>query len=882
MMIIVSLLNRLSLRFRLLLLILIVTVPTIVVVFLSYLGERDLRLETARSGIRMVLETLKHQQDAMTDNTEQMLAILADMPALKKKDPRTCSVIFEDLIRKYSRYGSIFALSMDGNRFASALPSPPPPNASERKYFKDVVKSGQLSVGEYTVGRTIGKPVLHFSYPVRDDKKRLNAIVVASLMLDHYEKMVSQVKLPEGYILGIADHKGIRLFRHPSNQANLAGSPVPANIWKQMQSDEIDTFQGVGSDGVNRLYMFKKLRLRPSDAPYLYIYVGLEEEVLFATANRELIKDLTTLAMILLIISLLSHILARRVFLKPIDMLLDATKQVSDGNFHVKTGVSYDDAEMGVLARSFDEMTDQIGIEMRERDKAERKFRELFNTVTDAVFVYPFNEQAMPGKIIEANDAACRYSGYSRQELLQMSPLDLDAPESIPVTVEKVKKMMKGGGGVWEGRHITKDQRHVPVEINATIFPLEGRPAILSAVRDISERKQAEKDHNEILDRLKRAEKMEALGNLAGGVAHDMNNVLGVVVGYSELLTVKLPEASPVRGYADKILKSSIKGAAIIQDLLTLARRGVAVSDTININQVVTGFLGTPVFSNLQDYHPLVNFKTDLCKELMNIKGSPIHIEKTVMNLISNAAEAISGEGEVVIMTENRYVDKAIRRYDSILEGEYVLLVITDNGEGIAPADLDKIFEPFYTKKVMGRSGTGLGLAVVWGTVQDHHGYIDVQSELGKGSAFTLYFPASREKRAADLSKIAIEEYKGSGESILVVDDVADQREMAETILRDLGYKVQTVKSGEEAIEYLKRNKADLMVLDMIMEPGIDGLETYRQILQVAPGQKAVIVSGFSETERVKEALELGAGAYVRKPYIAEKIGIAVRKELNS
>jgi len=181
----------------------------------------------------------------------------------------------------------------------------------------------------------------------------------------------------------------------------------------------------------------------------------------------------------------------------------------------------------------------------------------------------------------------------------------------------------------------------------------------------------------------------------------------------------------------------------------------------------------------------------------------------------------------------------------------------------------------------MGRSGTGLGMAVVWGTVKDHKGYIDVQSTEGKGTTFALYFPVSREELAKDKSPVSIEDYMGKGESVLVVDDVEEQREIASRILKKLGYSVTSVSSGEEAVDYLKNNSADLLVLDMIMDPGIDGLETYKRILELHPGQKAIIVSGFSETERVKEAQRLGAGAYVKKPFLLEKIGIAVRDELD-
>ena len=232
-------------------------------------------------------------------------------------------------------------------------------------------------------------------------------------------------------------------------------------------------------------------------------------------------------------------------------------------------------------------------------------------------------------------------------------------------------------------------------------------------------------------------------------------------------------------------------------------------------------------------------------------------------------------------MTENRYVDIPIPGYENTQEGEYVVLTVSDTGSGISPADLGRIFEPFYTKKVMGRSGTGLGLAVVWGTIKDHSGYIDVSSEQNKGSTFTLYFPVSREVLSKGDQALSLDAYHGRGESILIVDDVEAQRLLAATILEDLNYRVATAAGGEDAVEYLRANKADLVVLDMIMDPGIDGLDAYRRILEIRPQQKAIIVSGFARTGRVKTAQELGAGEYVKKPYGIEKLGRAVRRELD-
>ena len=398
--------------------------------------------------------------------------------------------------------------------------------------------------------------------------------------------------------------------------------------------------------------------------------------------------------------------------------------------------------------------------------------------------------------------------------------------------------------------------------------------------QDITERRQVEEYQRELEERLQRAEKMEALGTLAGGVAHDLNNVLGVVVGYSEMVLDEVDESSPLRGEVMKIMQGGQRSAAIVQDLLTLARRGVQTSQVFNLNLAVTECRKTPEFEKILSFNPNVRIKTSLEADLLNTAGSPVHIAKTIINLVANAVEAMPDGGVLTIATGNRSLDKPIHGYDALHEGDYAVLSIADTGEGISDDDLKRIFEPFYTKKVMGRSGTGLGLAVVWGTVKDHNGYIDVQSEVGKGTTFELYFPATREEMAEAKPAAPLSDYIGNEESILVIDDVKEQRELAAAMLGKLNYRVKTVASGEDAVEYLKENKADLIVLDMIMDPGMDGLDTYKAILELHPGQKAVIVSGFSETERVKEAGRLGASEYVRKPYVIGRLGLAVRKEL--
>ena len=475
------------------------------------------------------------------------------------------------------------------------------------------------------------------------------------------------------------------------------------------------------------------------------------------------------------------------------------------------------------------------------------------------------------------NDALLRMVGRDKEALLDrhIAFMYPDQAEYERVGRRLYNKLSQSEIGQTETRLVHGDGRLIDCVLRAypldTADPSKGQ---IITVSDISEAKQLEAE-------LQRARKMEAIGTLAGGVAHDLNNILSGIVSYPELILLDLPDDSPLKKPIKTIKASGDRAAAIVQDLLTMARRGVAVTEVVQLNIVVSEQMQSLEFDNLIARHPGVRVTVDLAEDLLNIKGSRAHLAKTVLNLIFNAAEAMPDGGTLSLATRSIYIDQPLSGYENVEEGDYACLTVADTGTGISATDRERIFEPFYTKKTMGRSGTGLGMAVVWGTVKDHRGYIDIQSIEGQGTTFRLYFPVTREGSAEEAHHFALKDLRGEGESILVVDDAEVQRNIATRILEKIGYSVASVASGEAAVDYVKKSTVDLLVLDMIMDPGMDGLDTYRQILDINPSQKAIIASGFSETERVRAAQDLGAGQYVKKPYTIEKIGLAVKEALN-
>jgi signal transduction histidine kinase/ActR/RegA family two-component response regulator len=373
---------------------------------------------------------------------------------------------------------------------------------------------------------------------------------------------------------------------------------------------------------------------------------------------------------------------------------------------------------------------------------------------------------------------------------------------------------------------------------------------------------------------------MESNARFAGGVAHDLNNILSGMITYPELLLMDLPEDSPLRKPLESIKRSGLRAADVISDLVTISKGLTGEKLVLNINTVVKAFFSSQTFRDLDEKSPNILIGVDLSPQLLNAVGSDTHITTIVRNLLVHGIEAVMDEGKVMIRTDNLYLDTPDLSLPGIPPGEYVTLSVTDTGLHIPQKDLAKIFEPYYCKKVLERSCSGLGLAIVWNMVRDSGGFIFAKSG-ENGSEYTVYFPASRsslgisQNRDSDTQGLV-----GNGEMVLIVDDDELQREIATAILQKAGYDVRSVSSGEKAIEFLQNGHADLIVLDMIMAPGINGYETYKRITAFRPGQKAIIASGFVRSTDVDNAQKLGAGRYVRKPYTVSELLCAVKSEL--
>ena len=415
-----------------------------------------------------------------------------------------------------------------------------------------------------------------------------------------------------------------------------------------------------------------------------------------------------------------------------------------------------------------------------------------------------------------------------------------------------------------------------PAEV--TVGVLRSGESLCFLVRSIEHHKRMAHDLRAAQARLVRAERLETAGMIAGKMAHDVNNLLTPLLGYAGLIRNELSPGSKSSQYLE-VIEGTVKDMSQLMDqVLSLARRGRVVSERCRLNEVVEQIIALE--QNMLP--PGISIEFNLADDLLPVRGGRQQLLRVLENLCQNAIEAMGERGVLRLTTENVYLDAPLARYESVNIGEYVKLAVADNGPGISEEIRDKIFDPFFTtkKKETKQRGSGLGLSIVHGIVKDHDGYIDLDSTVGKGSVFSVYLPVYRGREEG----ISSETVPHGTEAILIVDDDESQIEVMTQLLKSLGYRVTGSRGGDAAVRLFSEGAGDfgLVVLDMVMDTGMDGLEAFKSIRAIKPDQRVILISGFEKARAsVLEAQKLGAGAYLRKPLTMEKLGHAVRQALD-
>ncbi len=505
-----------------------------------------------------------------------------------------------------------------------------------------------------------------------------------------------------------------------------------------------------------------------------------------------------------------------------------------------------------------------------ELQRSEQRFETLSEAAWEGIIILDGNS------IIEANSQFLKMFGYTAEELQQELSLNqIFAPVSLQIARPFIEREITGSCEVTGTR---KDGTQFFTEIKSRPINYLNNPRQVCVIRDISERVRAVEEKLSLQKKLAKANKLSALGLMAGSVAHDLNNILSGIVSYPDLLLLQMQETDRYYEQIKKIQAAGKRAAAVVSDLVTIARGGASSKSVENVNEIILHHLSSLEHLERLGSFPHAVIHTRLEKNLYNICCSPQHMHKILLNLIGNSLEVVEENGMIQISTDNCKFSHPMA-VGGLQESDYVKLIISDNGPGIRPEDTEFIFDPFYTTKVMGKSGTGLGLSIVWNIVQDHNGWIEIKDNK-PGAVFEIYLPATQDS-VCSLNDIQVaNSFRGNGETILLIDDQLEQNEIISKALQNLGYITYSVTSGEEGLAFIRSRSVDLVLLDMMMGNGLNGRETFEQILKIHPQQKAIVVSGYAKSDEILKVRNLGVSDFIEKPVTISKISEAIKQSL--
>ncbi len=524
-----------------------------------------------------------------------------------------------------------------------------------------------------------------------------------------------------------------------------------------------------------------------------------------------------------------------------------------------------------------------VARDVSERKAAERalklseeRYRKLFDSISD--FIYTHDLQ---GRFLTINRTACQALGYEPGEIVGKPVSDLMAPELRQAFHDRyLPDILAQGEAAGVSRYLAKNGDVHFIEFrNHLVREPDQQPYVSGSGRDVTRRFQAERELRRLEEQLVQAQKMEAVGVLAGGVAHDFNNILQAISGYIQLLLRDSDLASPQKDYLSRMEQSLQRAADLVNRLLTFSRKAERSTKLVDLNLEIE-----QVLKLLERTIPkMINLEARLSPGLHSITADPNQLEQVLLNLVSNASDAMPEGGVLLFETANAYLDGS--QAGNLLDlppGDYVELKVSDTGHGMTKETLEHVFEPFFTTKDIGK-GTGLGLATVYGIIKSHGGQITCASRPGQGATFTIHLPVAtaREQNQGHHPQ-PTPELRGGGETLLLVDDEMAVLEVAQSALQDLGYRVVTATCGEEALEEFVRpgRTVDLVILDLGM-PGMGGRRCLQEMLRLRPEAKVIIASGYNDLERIGQARRDGAADFIGKPYRLDDLLHRVRALLD-
>jgi PAS domain S-box-containing protein len=864
-------------------LLLTVTVPIVALMVYSNLNQRKQALERVGDEAARVARLAALREADLVDGGREALAGMAQLRSVQTRDGQACSAQLQALLPLYTRFANIGVVTATGDLFCSAVAPASPQNFQDRAWFRRAVASRQFAVGDYQVGRITGRPSLVLGLPMIDDAGALRGVAWAALDLSWLQHFAAQVKLPGHPALVLLDREGTVLSRYP-DPGRWVGKTFARSV-EAIRRSEGETLEIQEIDGVHRLYAFTALGSVAD--PHALVGVGIPTSAAYADANRDLRWSLGLLGGITVLGLLTARVAADRLILRPTGALVAESKRLAAGDLSARVGPLYGSRELGAVGQGFDDMATALEARdaallqaIEEREQSQARFRasqEQLQAILDNAPASIYMKDT-EGRYLLVNRHFERLRKVSRTEIIGRTAEEVLGPEVGRPLMARDRDILEGRIPVEvEEQFSIEGAPHTYLSYKFLLFDASGLPYALCGIStDITERIQAQAHREELEGQLQQAQRLESLGQLAGGVAHDFNNLLAVILNYADFVLDALPDQVPqdwsqtvegIRADLGAIRQAGEAAAALTRQLLIFGRRDIVQARVLDLAEVVTRV--EPLLRRTLGEHIALRFS--LPADLRPIRADAGRLEQVLVNLAVNARDALGAGGTLTVSAENVDLDREEAAQCGLATGCYVRLEVADTGVGMTPAVAERAFEPFFTTKPKGH-GTGLGLATVFGIVTEAGGHVSIDSVAGRGTTIRAHLPAVAAEAPGedetDHDEIPISRLA----TVLVVEDEDPVREVARRILTGEGYDVLCAADPLDALRLCQDDECtiDLVLTDVVM-PGFSGPELVEKVRRIRPEIRALYMSGYPEglldRHRFEEEVEV-----IGKPFTADSL----------
>jgi two-component system cell cycle sensor histidine kinase/response regulator CckA len=859
------------LRTRLALMALMAVVPSVTVLLYNGANERSHARADRLHDNKEIVRLVASEQARVLTKGHRLLLTLSQFPALRAQSARECDTVLPSILQDHPDYLNLVVVNADGSPFcagksaASQWLKDAPPDA--RPWLQRAVQTQTAALGDYQFDATTGRPNVVVAQPLLDPAGRVIRVIAVTIPLEQLHPAMS-MSLPPTATLALFNRDRTTLARYPE-APRVIGQPMPDTVPSVSPATGArEVADAVGVDGIRTLSITE--RVAGDFDTGLFVSMSVEYASAFATADRMQSQQLALLGLVSLV-TLGAALVGGELFVfRPVKTLQDVTRRLAAGDLAARAQLAGGVPGLHELGNAVNAMADALVARRHERDHVEHqlrssedRYRQLFDKSPHAMWVHDPDTLAF----LAVNTAAVERYGYSRDEFLRLTVKDLHPLEDRSRLEETRRAGGLGrAGDTW--RHRTKEGRSLDVELRVSLVRWNDRSVRMALVDDITERKQLEAQ-------FRQAQKMEAVGQLAGGVAHDFNNLLTTILGYCELLSITDLGESQQNDLAE-IRKSGESAARLTRQLLAFSRKQIVELRVWNLGDIVRDLQNMTRRLIGEHISLIVNVSPDLGLSMAD-RGQ---IEQVLMNLVVNARDAMPNDGTLTIAADNVDIDTVLPSAPWMPVGPYVRLAVADTGQGMTPDVASHLFEPFFTTKERGK-GTGLGLATVYGIVKQSSGHVSVDTAPGCGTTFTIYLPRVEavdvpdDCQAGDLVTIT------GTETVVVIDDDASVAAVARRVLQEAGYRTLVANDQVEAFTLCTQERADLLLTDVVM-PVENGRALANRSSAVHASLKILFMSGYTDDAIVKHGVLDPGTAFIHKPFSSRELLRKVRDVLDS